>query len=104
MLCVFGIQVISKLPEAVQDQAEVKAVLELPGKVDPARKLEILRKEQKNIDAQRKAAEIAGEDVRQAAEIESLETLTDKAEILEPRSSEQRKFPYLTNKMVVCLR
>ncbi|VDL19112.1 unnamed protein product [Hymenolepis diminuta] len=77
--------VISKLPEEVQDHATVKAVSELPGKVDPATKLEILRKEQKHIDAQR----IAEKDVKKTAEVASHEVLTDKAEVLESHISEE---------------
>nr|CUU00423.1 hypothetical transcript [Hymenolepis microstoma] len=77
--------VISQLPEEVQDHATMKAVSELPGRVDPATKLEILRKEQKHIDAQR----IAEKEVKKAAEVASQEILTDKAEVLESHASEQ---------------
>ncbi|VDO00968.1 unnamed protein product [Rodentolepis nana] len=78
--------VISQLPEEVQDHATVKAVSELPGKVDPATKIEILRKEQKHIDAQR----IAEKEEKKAAEAASHEILTDKAEVLDSHASEQR--------------
>lgn len=82
-------QVITKLPEEVQHQATVKAISELPGELDPATKLEIIRKEQQHIDAQR----VAEKDVKKAAEVASLEVLTDKADVLEPHFSEQRKSP-----------
>lgn len=75
------------MPEEVQDHATVKAVSELPGKVDPATKLEILRKEQKHIDAQR----IAEKDVKKTVEVTSHEVLTDKAEVLESHISEERE-------------
>ncbi|VDD82085.1 unnamed protein product [Mesocestoides corti] len=85
--------VISVLPDSAAEEAAVKAV-DSTEDVDPKTKMEILRKEQETIKAERAAArKEAKELARKAADAMKLETLVDKTETLESRSSEECESP-----------
>lgn len=65
-LASFATQVISVLPEKAAEEAAVKAV-ESTEDVDPKTKMEVLRKEQETIKAERAAAKKASEEKRREA-------------------------------------
>lgn len=90
------------LSDKAAEEAAVKAV-ESTEDVDPKMKIEVLRKEQETIKAERAAArKAAAEETRKAAEVESHELLVDKAKPLESKSSEERKSPFFPSQSSVC--
>ncbi|KAH9286567.1 LETM1 and EF-hand domain-containing protein 1, mitochondrial [Echinococcus granulosus] len=82
---------ISVLPDKATEEAAVKAV-ESTEDVDPKTKMELLRKEQETIKAERAAARKAAEgETHKVVEVGSQDPLVDKAKPLEFRSSEELK-------------